>query len=396
MTADSTASSSQAIRLAAIILILAAGILTGAQLGKIAPLIPWYQEHVGLSLVSAGWLAAILGIFVALAAIPVGFAIDRTGLVRSILAGAVTLVLGGVILALSTSPILIFGARLVEASGYVILCIALPAVLNEISPVHWKGPVLAIWSGFVPLGFALTDFMTGAMLPAFSESAFLLLISVLFAAIIAATLGLLNFIPLSKPNTEQGALKPNLTKEVLLITAGFGAFVVISVAMFTFMPTFVGSQGTYYLVTAGTVALTVPIGNILTGILVRGRGARFMSWLAVIGFGISTLAAIPAFTSQNSLIATSSAIALAISGAVVASALFAAIPFLTPRKGSVPIAIGIVSQAGGLATVFSPPLAAAIIDCFGWTGLGWFLAIVSALGVLTVFPLISVDEQKAH
>lgn len=395
MTADST-SSSHAIRLTAIILILAAGILTGAQLGKVAPLIPWYQEHIGLSLVSAGWLAAILGIFVALAAIPVGFAIDRTGLVRAISAGAATLVIGGIILAFSTAPAIIFGARLIEASGYVILCIALPAVLNEISPVHWKGPVLAIWSGFVPLGFALTDFMTAAMLPALSEATLLLLISLLFAVAITATLGLLKFIPLSKPAAEQGALKPNLTKEVLLITVGFGAFVVISVAMFTFMPTFVGSKGTYYLVTAGTVALTVPIGNILTGILVRGRDARFMSWLAVIGFAISTVAAIPAFTSESPALATSSAIAMAISGAIVASALFAAIPFLTPAKGSVPIAIGIVSQAGGLATVFSPPLAAAIIDGFGWVGLGWFLAIVSALGVLAVFPLTSVDAQKLH
>ena len=395
MTADST-SSSHAIRLTAIILILAAGILTGAQLGKVAPLIPWYQEHIGLSLVSAGWLAAILGIFVALAAIPVGFAIDRTGLVRAISAGAATLVIGGIILAFSTAPAIIFGARLIEASGYVILCIALPAVLNEISPVHWKGPVLAIWSGFVPLGFALTDFMTAAMLPALSEATLLLLISLLFAVAITATLGLLKFIPLSKPAAEQGALKPNLTKEVLLITAGFGAFVVISVAMFTFMPTFVGSKGTYYLVTAGTVALTVPIGNILTGILVRGRDARFMSWLAVIGFAISTVAAVPAFTSENPALATSSAIAMAISGAIVASALFAAIPFLTPAKGSVPIAIGIVSQAGGLATVLSPPLAAAIIDGFGWVGLGWFLAIVSALGVLAVFPLTSVDAQKLH
>ena len=37
--------------LLAISLVLAAGVLTGAQLGKIAPLVGWYQSDMGFSLV---------------------------------------------------------------------------------------------------------------------------------------------------------------------------------------------------------------------------------------------------------------------------------------------------------------------------------------------------------
>src|SRR5690606_1986659 len=129
---------------------------------------PWYRNEVGFSLVEAGWLAAVLGIFIALAALPAGWLIDRIGLKRSILIGAVLLSAGGIALALADAAATIFAARLVEAVGYLALCVALPAILNDISPVDWKGPVLAIWSGFVPLGFATSDFLALAMLPLYA------------------------------------------------------------------------------------------------------------------------------------------------------------------------------------------------------------------------------------
>ena len=40
-------------RLSALFLLLLAGILAGAQLGKIAPLVGWYQAEAGLTLRSA-------------------------------------------------------------------------------------------------------------------------------------------------------------------------------------------------------------------------------------------------------------------------------------------------------------------------------------------------------
>src|SRR5690606_12671209 len=131
---------SNGLRIAAIVLILLAGIMTGAQLAKIAPIIPWYESEIGLSLVTAGWLAATLGIFIAIGAVPAGWLIDRLGGFRSIAIGIAVLGVGGTVLALSTSPVAIFAARLIEAVGYLALCVALPAALNDISPLNWKGP----------------------------------------------------------------------------------------------------------------------------------------------------------------------------------------------------------------------------------------------------------------
>ncbi len=254
-------------RIVAIALVLGAGVMTGAQLGKIAPLIGWYQSELGFSLVSAGWLAAILGIFIALVALPAGWFIDRLGLVLSILIGAAALALGGLLLAAAETPALAFSARFVEAAGYLLLCIALPALLAAISPDHWKGPVLAIWSGFVPLGFATSDFLASAMLPAASPSSFLFVMAIGFAVLAAAALAALRGIPVAGNAGAQGGLMPTLSRDVILLSVSFGAYVVLSVSMFTFMPVFVGSEGSHYLLSAGAVALSVPAGNVLASVL---------------------------------------------------------------------------------------------------------------------------------
>ncbi len=43
-------------RLTTIVVLLLAGILAGTQLGKVAPLVGWYQQEIGFSLVLTGWL----------------------------------------------------------------------------------------------------------------------------------------------------------------------------------------------------------------------------------------------------------------------------------------------------------------------------------------------------
>lgn len=387
-------SRSAAPRLAAIVLILLAGVLTGAQLGKIAPLIPWYRNEVGFSLVEAGWLAAVLGIFIALAALPAGWLIDRIGLKRSILIGAVLLSAGGIALALADTAATIFAARLVEAVGYLALCVALPAVLNDISPVDWRGPVLAIWSGFVPLGFATSDFLALAMLPLYAPPAYLLAMVLLFAVLAAGALWLMNGIVVSAPASATGSVSQTLSLPIVLIAVSFGAFVILSVSMFTFMPAFVAGEGAHFLVSAGVIALSVPLGNVLASILVRGRAAGYMAQLAVFGFAVSAATAVPAFTLSDPALATIAALALAISGALVASAQFAAIPYVTPHGGSVPVAIGLVCQAGGLGTVFGPPLAAAVVEAFGWSGFGWFLSAVAVAGLACMVPVAVVNKAS--
>jgi MFS family permease len=388
-----TGSSSR--RLAVIVALQLTGILAGTQFGKIAPLVLWYQEEVGLSLVLIGWLTSMIGIFVALVALPAGLAIDIAGQRRSFVAASTVLVAGGLALAMLRDPAAILVARLVEGAGYLVIVIAIPAIMTAVSPPSWRGPALAIWGGFVPIGFALADFLSAAVLPAAGQQAFLLVAILgyaLFAALSAFLLiGLPDHAGNGAPPAGQkaGVFATTLSFEVALVALAFGIYVVLSVGFFAFMPAYVASGRSAILLSAGVVALLVPIGNVLAGLLVRGGNARFAITLAMLGFGAAAIVAVPAFAGAVPLLATASVSLFAIAGGLTASVLFAVIPQIVRAGGSVSVAIGLVAQAGGIGTLVGPPIAGWIIERYGFSGFGWFLAATGIVGVLSLLPLLA-------
>lgn len=380
-------------RLAAIVALQLAGILAGAQLGKIAPLVSWYQGEVGLSLVMIGWLTSMIGIFVAIVALPAGWVIDMVGQRRGFVAASAVLVAGGLALAMLHDPAAILAARLVEGAGYLVIVIAIPAIMAAVSPPSWRAPALAIWGGFVPIGFALADFLSAAVLPAAGQQAFLLAATLgyaLFAALSALLLiGLPDHGRNDTPSGGQkaGVFATTLSFEVALVALAFGIYVILSVGFFAFMPAYVASGSSAILLSAGVVALLVPFGNVLAGFLVRGGDARFAIVLAMLGFGASAVVAIPAFAGAIPLLATASVSAFAIAGGLTASTLFAVIPLIVRAGGSVSVAIGLVAQAGGIGTLVGPPIAGWVIERHGYPGFGWFLAATGVVGVLSLLPL---------
>jgi MFS family permease len=378
-------------RLAALAMLLVAGILAGAQLGKIAPLVEWYQSEAGYSLVTIGWLISILGLFVALVALPAAFAIDRAGLYASFVVSSAALAVGGLVLASFDSPVLVLTGRIVEALGYLVIVIATPALLAALAPPRLKAPALAVWGGFVPLGYAFVDFSAAALLPAVAPQTYLLVVSLAFAAAAAgAALLALGLPPLGETQDARQAAAPGstFTRPVVAVAASFGAYVVLSLGFFSFLPSFAGDGTGAILLSAGFVALLVPLGNALAGVLVEGRTARYIGWLSVAGFLASAASAVPFFSSPDPIVATASAVVFAIAGGVVASALFASIPSIVPPGGSAAVGIGLVAQSGGVGTLVGPPMAGWVITDFGWSGFGWFLAVVSVAGVVCLIPLL--------
>ena len=234
-------------RLTAIILLLAAGILAGAQLGKIAPLVEWYRTEAGFSLVTVGWLAALIAFFVALAALPAGWLIQRTGTRRAAVLSCAVLAIGGVALAFAQSPATVIMARLVEGVGYLALVIAVPALLSDLSPPDWRGPVLAVWGGFVPIGFAVANFLAAAVIPTGGQTAFLLWAVGLFIAFAVPAALLLapvrDYDAAHAGGERTAALSQSLTGGVWFLAIAFGLYVISSIGFFTFMPAFVAEIG---------------------------------------------------------------------------------------------------------------------------------------------------------
>lgn len=388
-------------RLAAIAALLVAGVFAGAQLGKIAPLVGWYRDETGFSLVLIGWLTSAIGVFVALAALPAGWAVGALGARTSFVWSSIVLAAGGVALALFQSPGPILAARLVEGLGYLALVIAIPAILATVSPPSWRGPALALWGGFVPVGFAAADFLAATLLVAASPKAYLLANVACFVVFAAASALLLRRVGDVTPDRvpagaggDRPAVAGSLSTAVVAAALAFGAYVVLSVGFFAFMPAYVAERRDL-LVSAGVIALSVPAGNLLASLFMRRGNVRVAAWLAAAGFVAAAVAAVPAFASSAAATATVAALAFAVAGGVTASALFAAVPYVVPKGGSVAVAIGLVAQAGGLGTVFGPPLAGHVIERYGWAGYAWFLAAVAVAGLFVLAPLVMRRPRAA-
>ena len=382
-------------RLAAIAALLVAGVFAGAQLGKIAPLVGWYRDEIGLSLVLIGWLTSAIGIFVALLALPAGWAIGAFGARPSFVWSSAVLVAGGVALALFDAPGLILAGRLVEGAGYLALVIAIPAILSTVSPPAWRGAALALWGGFVPVGFAAADFLAAALVDPAGPALYLLANVAAFAVSAAVSALLLRRVGDVAPERAPAAngearrtVAGSLSPAVVAAALAFGAYVVLSVGFFAFMPAFVADRGDL-LLSAGVIALAVPAGNVLASLFMRRGSVRVAAWLAAAGFAAAAVAAIPAFASSGAVTATAAGLIFAIAGGVTASALFAAVPYIVPKGGSVALVIGLVAQTGGLGTVFGPPLAGHVIEAYGWAGYAWFLAAVAGVGGVLVAPLLA-------
>jgi predicted MFS family arabinose efflux permease len=58
------------------------------------------------------------------------------------------------------------------------------------------------------------------------------------------------------------------------------------------------------------------------------------------------------------------------------------------------LAIGLIAQTGGIATVFGPPLAGHVIGSRGWAGFGWFLAAAGVIGALSLIPLLMRKPER--
>jgi predicted MFS family arabinose efflux permease len=378
-------------RAAAVAMLLVAGVLAGAQLGKIAPLIGWYRAEAGMSLVVAGWLTSAIGFFVAVAALPAAFAVDRFGMYRSFVLSSATLAVGAVALALLDTPVAVLAARLVEGLGYLVLVIATPALLAALPPPRLRAPALAIWGGFVPIGFAVSDFLASVMLGTATPRAFLLTIALIFtASAIAAALLARGLEPAEVDPDGSGAaahFRASFSAPIVLSALAFGAYVVLSMGFFSFLPTFVAERGTL-LVPAWLVALFVPAGNVLTGFLVKGRSAGFVVRLGLLGFAVTAASVLPFYTSADPASATVAALFFALAHGLVASAIFAAVPLILPVGGSTAIAIGIIAQTGGISTLIGPPAAGYVIGTYGWAGFGVFMFAVSVAGLLLMAPML--------
>lgn len=364
------------------VVVLLLGYATGLQLGRIAPYALRLNDEFGFGLSTIGWLTSLVTLFVALFAVPASRAIPAFGLVRAIKVGAVVMTAGAVTFCFVDTLPLMITARIIEAAGHIITVIAAPSYLATKAPENLKRVFLALWSSFLPVGFALSNILGGFLAGSTDLKTIWLIYAVILVVVSVVVLLVLTDAPPSKRSQSDAF---GTSKIAWILVYAFGTYAFLSIGFFTFMPTFVlGLE--LQILSAGIVPLFVPMGSFVAAFLFARADAVLPTKIVGIGFLAIFLAAIFCFPSgqvDGSIMRAVYAFACGIT----AASIFTAVPVVTRTTEEATMTIGAIAQAGGLMVLIGAPLAGFIVETVGWQSFGYSLA-VAAFSAFLVATLV--------
>lgn len=375
---------------------MAGGVCAALHVGKLAPAIATLQAELGLTLLQAGWLLALVqGAGMALG-LGFGALADGLGARRSMVLGLVVVGLaslaGGSLPAAAALPGLMV-SRVAEGFGFLLVVLPAPGLVRALVPPARTATMLGVWGAYMPLATALALLLGPLALAMVGWRAWwwaLGLLSLLMAAL------LWRAVPRRLPHAPPPAAALPFLRRVRLTLAAPGPWgVALCFAMYSaqwlavigFLPTLFLQAGVGAALTGLLTALVAAAniaGNLAAGrALQRGVGA---GWLLGLGFAAMALAALVAFGAGTGL-GAGPGLGMGASPGMAPAGAFIALPFA---------ALLVFSGVGGLipATLFALALRAAPVPQTVATTVGWMQQ-WSALGQFAGPPLVAAVAAAA-
>lgn len=377
------------------------GVLAAAQLAKIAVLAPSLRQEFDLTLAQAGLLISLLEVGGAVFGFAAGMLIGRVGARRLLFIGLVVLMFAGGVQALAVTSAVLFTARAVEGMGYALVVVAAPTMIAAIANERQRGPALALWGTFVPLGVAIGSISTGVLAVAVGSTGVLLF----WTAAFGLALTLATRLPSPRHGTVRGIRMPH--GPAWLVTASFGLYTTLVCALTALLPLYLVERQGISLAEAsgwaGSVSATALPGCLLIMLLMH-RGRMRETSVIVIAAGPLLASAVPAlaiFGSDAGGSGASKTIGLAamtvLLGGLTPPFILARLPRHSgARSGDDPklaVAQGLLTQFGAGGALLGPPLAGIVVGYRGWAAFG---AMLAGLTLATLLVMIAAEWLSAR
>ncbi|MEQ9328696.1 MAG: MFS transporter [Rhodospirillales bacterium] len=366
------------------------GVAAAAQLGKMPPLMPAIGRDIAMSLVVAAAIISLVELGGALFGRVAGGFAQCAGHARLLRAGIALLATGGAGAAFSETAGTLIVWRMVESLGYLAVTVTAPVLIVLASEPRHRGPALALWSSFVPVGLMLGAIVAGAVAEHASWRAAMM---VWVAPSLVAFALLLFLRPVVTPPVDATSGVPAVAGgRVLTVTIAFGCYTLFEVGMLSLLPELLVTQAGTSIGTAGLVTGAASFLTII-GILSAGwwlhRGYR-PATLAILTIVPSALLLFAVFRETPHLPTTiAAAIALNILSGTFAGLVFASLPELAGMK-RLSAANGYVTQFGAAGSLLGPPAYAVCISAWGWMG----AAVCGALSVMLGLTLAALAWRQ--
>jgi MFS family permease len=390
-------------------LVIAAGVVAAMHVGKLPPALPALQQVLGVSLVQAGFLLALVQLAGMTLGLPAGLLIQRYGPRRSLVAGLLVLSVASGLGGAAQDATGLLVSRALEGLGFLCVVLPAPGLLRGMVPPERLSRSLGAWGAYMPLGAALA-MLLGPWVMMQADPAWgwriwwwgLSALAALLAALVFRGVPADRSAPVWRASSvlpRAGASLPGEPGLLRLTLQSHGAWLVaVCFAMYSgqwlavvgFLPSIYAQAGLAAGATAWLTALVAAaniIGNLAAGRLLH-RGTAPLA-LLVAGFAAMGGGAVLAFGMDGSFwFRYLAVLAFSMVGGLIPATLFSLAVRLAPSTAAVPTTVGWMQQWSAFGQFCGPPLVAWVAAQMGHWQLTWTVTgACSLVGVLLAWKL---------
>ena len=386
-----------------IFLILFAGSVGAAQLGKLPGALPDIRADLDISLVTAGWIISTFVMIGAICSVAAGMTGDRFGHRRILLWGIALVAVGSFAGAAAPDSASLIPSRIVEGLGYIAVISTGPAVITRAVADRHRAMAFGVWSFYMPFGMASMVALSPVLISATGSWRGLWIINGMLAAIaLVALLSALQgerFQPIrnDSPVGLRDVWRTVSSAGPWVVAIAMGSYSLVYLSSMAFLPTFlIEREG----MSAGTASVLIGIA-----IFMNAPGCLAGSWLlkrnvpAWIGIAIAHagMAVCAAGLYQEGIsfeLRYALALALPFCGGLIPPIVLARAQVHAPSPALYGTTMGLVIQVISIGQFIGPPTMAALVAATGdWQSGAWLTVIACALGFSTAPMLRRLDRR---
>lgn len=386
-----------------VFLILFAGSVGAAQLGKLPGALPEIRADLDIGLVTAGWIISTFVLIGAICGVAAGMTGDRFGHRRILLCGIALVAVGSFAGAAAPGSATLIPSRIIEGLGYIAVISTGPALIMRAVTDRHRAMAFGVWSFYMPFGMASMVALSPVLISASGGWRGLWVINGVLAVL--ALMALLpalrgeRFRPLPHdvPVGLRDVRRTVSSAGPWVVAIAMGSYSLVYLSSMAFLPTFlIEREG----MSPGMASLLIGIA-----IFMNAPGCFAGGWLlkrnvpAWVGIAIAHagMAVCAAGLYQDGIsfeLRYALALALPFCGGLVPPIVLARAQVHAPSPALYGTTMGLVIQVLSVGQFIGPPVMAALVASTGdWQSGAWLTVIACALGFSTAPMLRRLDRR---
>jgi cyanate permease len=343
--------------------LLGAGVVAAAQIGGAAAALPVLTDEFGLGSSTAAWYLSTVSALGAAGGALLGWLGQTLGFGRQVRLGLAAIVVADLGGAAVDSLAGLLLARVGEGLGLVMVILAAPPLLSEVSAPGHRRLVAGTWGAYMPVGSGLAALLVPPAIGLVGWRGASVADACVAAVALLVVLRCVPSVAVRREPSLEGLLGAFRSRSVVLISVVFGLYSAQYLAVVGLLPAALVSDEGLSVTDAGLVGAVVFLvnapANLLGAYLVhRGVSLRWLVPGACAGMAATVWGVLDPALPVGLRIA--SAVAFSVVAGLVPAALFAALAAVSAGTGSAGAAIGLVTQGSGVGQLLGPPLVVAV------------------------------------